>query len=269
MTGIDIAFCTRLLKEVGDDLYAKFAETRGTPPHDFEELAQRFRQLNDQAEEAIRSALQTNYPAIRWSDGEFDLEEQQHAMRSGDYWICDPMDGAFHFFQGFTFWSTALCLIRDGVPVFSAVYDPCHRELFHAVQGEGAYLNGVRIAAGKKQELKHAVVATSHPTQVSKDGTLLQTVQGLSRVMSRSMITRMLGSVSLQLAYVASGRLDAYWEHGNDTFDWLPGALLVQEAGGKVTDTEGRLFGQGPGGIAAASRTLHPQLVAALQEEAV
>ncbi|MDO3676403.1 inositol monophosphatase family protein [Paenibacillus ehimensis] len=269
MVGIDIAFCTGLLKEVGDDLYAKFTEMQGTPPHDFEELAHRFQQHNGQAEEVLRSVLQANYPDIRWSDGEFDLEEQRQAMRSGDCWICDPLDGAFHFFQGFTFWSTALCLTRDGAPVFSAVYDPCRRELFHAVQGEGAYLNGTRIGAGQKRELKHAVVATSHPTLVSKDGRLVQTVQGLSRVMSRSMITRMLGSVSLQLAYVANGRLDAYWEHGNDTFDWLPGALLVQEAGGTVTDTEGRPFGQGPGGIAAASRMLHPQLIAALQEEAV
>ncbi|MEC0211229.1 inositol monophosphatase family protein [Paenibacillus ehimensis] len=269
MVGIDIAFCTGLLKEVGDDLYAKFTDMQGTPPHDFEELAHRFQQRNGQAEEVLRSVLQANYPDIRWSDGEFDLEEQRQAIRSGDCWICDPLDGAFHFFQGFTFWSTALCLTRDGAPVFSAVYDPCRRELFHAVQGEGAYLNGTRIGAGQKRELKHAVVATSHPTLVSKDGRLVQTVQGLSRVMSRSMITRMLGSVSLQLAYVANGRLDAYWEHGNDTFDWLPGALLVQEAGGTVTDTEGRPFGQGPGGIAAASRMLHPQLIAALQEEAV
>jgi myo-inositol-1(or 4)-monophosphatase len=167
--------------------------------------------------------------------------------------------------QGFTFYALSLCLIRGGKPVVSFVYDPCSQELFHAAAGEGAYLNGRPIQISQKPDLTDAFVTTSLPSNPAEDVEAADlTVRAIAQVMPKVLAVKMLGSVSLQLAYVACGRLDGYWEFGNDFYDWLAGSLLIQEAGGVVSDSKGSPFTWGTSGIIAANEQVFVKLLTEL-----
>jgi myo-inositol-1(or 4)-monophosphatase len=255
---IEVAFVRDLLTRVGAHLQELDLPSPGT---ELEEMFQRFESANGWAKEVMQTALTNEYPQIQWSDSEFDLDKQHKAEFAGAYWICDPIDGAVHYLQGFGFWSISLCLVREGQVAVSFVYDPTRQEFFHAIAGEGAYLNGERVQVAQKEMLAHAVVGTSHPANVAKDiEVTTETSEALARVMPKVFALRMLGSVSLQLAYVACGRLDGYWEFGYDMYDWLAGAFLVQEAGGQLTGTGGQAFTWGTTGIIAAHAELNRQL---------
>lgn len=129
--------------------------------------------------------------------------------------MLDPIDGAIHLHQGFGFWSTSLCLVQDGKAVFSAVYDAGRNEYFHAVRGEGAYLNGQRITVSAKTRLADALPLTTPPNKVDVDPEDVRlTAWSVAKLLPESTALRMLGSTALQMAYVACGRMDAYWEYG-------------------------------------------------------
>jgi myo-inositol-1(or 4)-monophosphatase len=259
MKKIEAAFCGELLKRVGEGLQAR--AKLGAAAAGREALFGRFAEANGWAQEEIRVALAAEYPEVRWSDSEFDYEEQRQAEFAGGYWICDPIDGAVQYLQGMLGWSISLCLIQDGEPQLAMVYEPCKKELFHAVAGEGTYCNGTRVAVSEKRELAEAFVSTSQPSFVTDhvEDTRL-TTGAIAAVMPNVFAVRMMGAVSLQMAYVASGRLDGYWEFGYDMYDWLAGALLVREAGGVLTDLDGEAFAWGKTGVVAGNEHLQEAL---------
>ncbi|WP_432383158.1 inositol monophosphatase family protein [Duganella sp. P38] len=193
MTAIDTHAVLALLREVGAGLCASF--WRGRP----QDLLP--------AEDRLRQALAAHYPAIAWADGALS---EAHAAR-GEYWIGDVVDGATPFERGIPHWSLSLTLMRENRPVFAAVYDAMHDEMFHALWRHGAWCNDepIRVSAGRGQPL---------------------------------VATRGLGPASLQLAYVACGRLDAFWQRGNDGYLCAGGALLVREAGGDTTQIDGQPY---------------------------
>ncbi|SHN45999.1 inositol monophosphatase family protein [Chitinophaga sp. CF418] len=208
-----------------------------------EELVQQFRTVNSFSARLIREGLLTIAPDIPWSDAEFDIARQKDPALGHIYWVCDPIDGAIHFLQGFSPWCISLALIEHGTAVFSIVYDAVRDELFTALRGQGAWLNGEKLTVNLRNSVQEAVLATAHPNQPQrekKETSLL--LASLERILPKAGAVRMLGPSSLQLAYVAAGRLDAFWEYGNDVYDWLAGALMVEEAGGKVQSIEGEAF---------------------------
>jgi myo-inositol-1(or 4)-monophosphatase len=153
--------------------------------------------------------------------------------------------------------------VEKGEPVFACVYDPYRKELFHAEKGKGAFLNHSPIVSSRKEELENAHLATASPAfSVLDPEGIKRCAESIQKVMPHSLSVRMLGSVALQLAYVACGRLDGYWEHGKDYYDWVAGALLIKESGGTVTDISGNPFGWGSTGIIAAG-------TAAIQRQAL
>lgn len=155
----------------------------------------------------------------------------------------------------------SLCLVRDGRPVLSFVYDPSHDELFYAVAGEGAFLNGKPIRVAAKEKLEEAIVCTTPPSFPAKDIEITDlTLRGINHIIPRAFAVRMLGSISLQLAYTACGRLDGYYEFGDEIYNWMAGALLVQEAGGVVSDRHGNSFIWGSSGIIASNPILHQNM---------
>lgn len=152
-----------ILAQVGEELLEEYGGL--APAASREQLIERFADANGWAERRIRQAVNEIHPGLPWSDAELDAARQGSPEYGDAYWVLDPIDGAVHLHQGFGFWAISLCLIREGVAVFSAVYDAGRRELFHAVRGEGAYLNGERIRVSAKTGLADALLLTAPLTK--------------------------------------------------------------------------------------------------------
>lgn len=247
--------CERICEELLDDYSHRQAPTNR------EEMFERFSAANHWAERQIKAALKERHPEVQWSDAELDFEKQKNPEYQGAYWVLDAVDGGVHLHQGFAFWSMSLCLIEDGQPTFAMVYDAYRKEFFHAVRGEGAFLNGKSIEVARKSQIYDALLVTAPPAVIEEDPVNTQmTVWSIGQLLPEAFAVRMLGSVALQLAYVACGRMDAYWEYGEQLYDWMAGAFLVQEARGSVTDIHGEAFTWGSSGIIAGNDILRSEI---------
>ena len=265
MTIIDIHFCEMLLKKVGKELHEKCKQWRH--PSSSKDLFSKFNDVNNWATNQLRTALNEKYPYIQWSHSEFAVHNQEKPEFEGEYWICDSIDGAIQFLQGISAYTISLCLIRDGQPVLACIYEPCNQDFFHATQGEGAFLNGEKINVGVKEGLADALITTTPPSNPNEELAVTnQTIKGFEQLIPKAFAIRMLGSVSLQLAYVACGRIDGYYEFGTGIYDWLAGALIVKEAGGHVTDIQGRDFIWGSSGVIAANKKINSELEKELKD---
>jgi myo-inositol-1(or 4)-monophosphatase len=185
------------------------------------------------------------------------------AARQDDYlWIVDPLDGTTNYVHKLQTYAVSVALAHRGELVAGCVYDPVIDECYLAVRGEGAYLNGQRLATSRCETLEEALVAASFPP-VMERGSL--EIPRFVEVLHRAQSVRRLGSAALNLAYLAAGRLDAYWATSVKAWDIAAGVLLVREAGGAVSDIAGgelRLFE--PLLCASATGALHRELLAAL-----
>ncbi|NRD76858.1 inositol monophosphatase [Bacillus sp. BRMEA1] len=262
----DLSFCQKLVRQAGTSLHSQCHSNPSVQPPSTREAAfQTFEKANKHVESFLKESLAGRFPSIHWSASEFRPEQQQQPEFRGEYWICDAIDGALHFIQGFGFYSLSLCLIRNGTPVLAIVYDPEREELFHAVTGQGAFLNDKRIQVASKTKLGDTYVTTSLPSFPAKEPECADiAIRSAARLTMKTFAVKMLGSVKLQLAYVACGRLDGYWEFGSeygDYYDWLPGTFIVQEAGGTVTDSAGSPFTWGSRGVIASNQTLSAELI--------
>jgi len=178
--------------------------------------------------------------------------------------IVDPLDGTTNYAHGLPHFAVNVGVEDELGVAAGATYDPVRDELFTAARGEGAALNGERIAASSQADLKQALLCTGFPYDVHQAPELPLRIFGA--YMTRARAIRRMGSAALDLAYVACGRFDGFWEMKLKPWDLAPGILMVREAGGAVADFTG---GQGMlqlGEICAASGPLHPQLMAVLAE---
>ena len=260
MQPIDTAICTALLRGVTDQLQSSMR-----PPAagaDTASLIRTVLQASAWAKETLQRALRAQFPEVAWSDAEFDLERQRSPQTAGAYWVYDPIDGAYHFAQGLPLWSSSLAMVDAGKPAHSFVYDPAQKEIFTASAGEGTRLNGIVQRPPGKTDLASAVVGTAVPPIRGPEGaTVPRALRSIEKVAGKVFVVRMMASASLQLAYVAAGRLDAYWEYGSDLYDWMAGAHLASEAGATVTDCTGHDFTFGAEGVLASSTHLHASLL--------
>jgi myo-inositol-1(or 4)-monophosphatase len=264
MTISDPDVCSALIRGITDQLAASAA--RPKPGETVNQLIQRVTQASAWAKTTMRTALSQHYPDIGWSHSEAQPDNPIKA-HAAPYWVHDPIDGAYHYVQGLPLWSSSLALMSEGRPVFSIVYEPSLRELFVATETSGATVNGLPLRVSGKSDLRAAVVATALPPFGYGDEREHHRSLALLGAMSRRVfVVRQMASASLQLAYVAAGRLDAYWETGNDLYDWMAGALLVREAGGQVTDLAGADLGSTTNGIAAAPAGLALALLEGLAD---
>lgn len=253
------------LSIVGNDLKRQFLEIE--PVIESDEMMSVFHRIDGQASESIRIALQKLYPNIGWLEGELDGADVWELVNSGRYWICDAIDGAVQFVRGIPQWCISLTLIENGKTVFTAIVDVMHSESFYAMAGHGAYLNDRSIQVNNRASHISGIVASSQPPFINDNKKIIrQSGDSLTAVLSEAGAVRNLGPTSLQLAYVASGRLDAFWEYGEDTFNCLGGALLVNEAGGKVSDIKGNEYGLNSDSFIAAPPQVHSSLMAVLRD---
>lgn len=183
------------------------------------------------------------------------------------HWFVDPIDGTVNFASKLPIFSTSIALTTpDHQPVLGAVYDPTRDELFTAIRGEGAHLNGRPLAVTDTAELIDSVISTGFPydKQTNPDNNLKEWAAFLVRIRGE----RRLGSAALDLCYVGAGRLDGFWEKDLKPWDAMAGMLVVREAGGRVTDYAGGEYPQRTyrGRYIASNGPLHEAMLRVVQE---
>ena len=211
-------------------------------------------EVDREAEHAIISTLHEAYP------GHAILAEESGASGSSEYrWIIDPLDGTTNFLHGFPQFAVSIALEHRGIITQAVVYDPAGNDLFTASRGRGAYLNEARLRVTKRAQLKSGLIGTGFPF---KEMAHLDAYMGMLRdVMKNSAGVRRAGSAALDLAYVAAGRLDAFWELGLSPWDMAAGSLLITEAGGLVGDLEGNEGWMESGNIAGGGPKVFGELL--------
>jgi myo-inositol-1(or 4)-monophosphatase len=178
-------------------------------------------------------------------------------------WLVDPLDGTTNYAHGLPFFCTSIAFEQEGRVVIGLTYDPLRDELFLAQRGRGATLNGRRLTVSPTEVLINSMLATGFPYDRTHLARALSQFGTFSRT---SRAVRRLGSAALDAAYVAAGRLECYWEAIVKPWDVAAGWLLVEEAGGLVTDLTGGPFSLESGEILATNGPLHPLMLAGLAE---
>jgi len=184
------------------------------------------------AEREIISAIAKAYP-----DHAIMAEESGNRGESETVWIIDPLDGTTNFLHGFPHYCVSIAVMVRGKIEHGVVYDPLREELFTASRGDGAQLNDRRLRVAKRKELANTLLATGFPFKNPQH--LPAFLATFNSLFSQVADVRRTGSAALDLAYVAAGRLDGYWEIGLEKWDLAAGALLVEEAGGVISDFVG------------------------------
>ena len=195
--------------------------------------------------------------AERFPDHQILAEEMggAAAVPAGPCWVFDPIDGTTNFAHGLPIFCASLALEIDGVPEVAAVYDPTRKELFTAERGGGACMNGRPLHVSSATALVDAMLVTGFPYDVH---TRVEEIVGLfGAFVGQARAVRRLGSAAIDLCYVAAGRLDGFWETDLKPWDIAGGALIVSEAGGRVTNTDGDPFTSRGGHVLATNGHLH------------
>ncbi|MEE7505466.1 inositol monophosphatase [Methylobacterium mesophilicum] len=224
-------------------------------PGDFVSAADR------KAEEVLRDALmkaRPGYSLVLEENGIIEGTDKSHT------WHVDPLDGTSNFLHGVPHFAVSVGLEREGQIVAGVIFDPIKDELFVAERGKGAYLNNRRLRVSGRQDMADALVG--YGTPYLGRGSHPRLLRELGAVMAVAGGTRRMGSAALDMAYVACGRLDAYWERDLQTYDFAAGVILVREAGGFVSSADGAAEPLAPRSVACGNEGLHRELVAILKK---
>jgi len=217
-------------------------------------------QVDQAAEAAVIEVIRDHYPdhAI--------LAEESGSQGEHEYqWIIDPLDGTTNYIHGFPVFCVSIAVAQAGELQHGVVYDPLRQEIFSASRGQGAQLDGRKIRVSKRTSLRQSLIATGFPYRMNLEH--IDRYLGMLRaVMLDSAGVRRPGSAALDLCYVAAGRVDGFWELGLSKWDIAAGALIIREAGGRISDfrgtdgylESGNVVAGNPKVYAALSRLLAP-----------
>jgi len=207
------------------------------------------------AEQVIIDILKDAYP----SHGFFGEESGKTNVEADSIWIIDPLDGTTNFLHNFPFYCVSIALQEKGVLTQAVIYDPVHNDLFTATKGRGAFLNDKRIRVTSRSKLQDSLISTGFPF---KDFSYFEVYVDIFKDMAKKTSgLRRPGSAALDLAYVAAGFTDGFFEINLSPWDIAAGALLVQEAGGIVGDFEGNESWLKTGNIVAANPKVFGQML--------
>ncbi len=206
-------------------------------------------------EETIISFLREATPNASFLAEESGLSSSDNELT----WIIDPLDGTVNFAHGIPIFCVSIAAAIGGVPICGVVHQPLLNETFTAISGEGATLNGISLHVSKTSQLKESILVTGFPYNVNENP--LNCIDQFNKMISMGLPIRRLGSAALDLAYIAAGRFDGYWEASLHAWDMAAGALLVQEAGGMVSHYGGREYHIGYDSIVATNGLIHNELV--------
>lgn len=210
-----------------------------------------------ESERLIKEMLSKAFPGYSFLGEEGGLDEKGSEFR----WVVDPLDGTTNYSMKNPFFNVSIGLLKGGEPVLGVVFSPTQNELFTAVKGGGAFMNGRRIKVSAEADLSRAKVAFCH----SRDKRSVEAISNIFHTMkSMNETFRQLGAGALELAYVACGRVDAFLSAGTHPWDVAAGLLIVREAGGIVTDFSGKEYGMYSPDILASNGSVHPELLRVL-----
>lgn len=213
-------------------------------------------EVDKAAEAVIIDTLLETYPKhsiLAEETGRAGLDDSEFQ------WIIDPLDGTTNFIHGFPQYAISIAMAHKGVLTHAVVYDPSRNELFTATKGTGAYLNDKRLRVSKRTKLEDSLIGTGFPYRMFDHIEPYMAI--FKEVTRRASGVRRPGAASLDLAYVASGRLDGFWEFGLAPWDMAAGALLITEAGGLVGDLTGEGNYLATGNIVCGAPKVFGQLI--------
>jgi myo-inositol-1(or 4)-monophosphatase len=211
-----------------------------------------------EVERTVRALIAERFPAHDVMAEELGTADTGARWR----WVFDPLDGTTNYAHGIPIFCSTIALEIDRVPTVAAVYDPVRRELFTAERGIGAWLNGAPLRVSATDTLLDAVLVTGFPYDI-RDPARMRDVVGLfAAFLAEARAVRRLGSAAIDLCWVAAGRMDGFWEQALQPWDVMGGALIVQEAGGRVTSLDGAPWDAQEGSVLASNGRLHDRMLA-------
>jgi myo-inositol-1(or 4)-monophosphatase len=250
------SFMTDLARRAGTWLRKRLDEEHTV---DFKGVINIVTEADRQSEDMIVSAILDRYP-----DHDILAEEKDRIPKGSPYrWIIDPLDGTTNYAHGYPVFCVSIALEVSGVVQYGAVYNPMLEEMFHARRGGGAFLNGRPLRVSGTGELSRSLLATGFPYDIRENA---DNNMGHFGVMAKqAQAIRRAGSAALDMAYVAAGRFDGFWELRLMPWDTAAGWLLVEEAGGRVTNLSGGAFTLDAPHIVASNGRIHESMIAALR----
>ena len=252
-----IEFLVPVVREVGGFLLQSLGRAQSVQ---FKGRANLVTEMDRRSEERLISAIRARHP-------QHPILSEEAGAIAGEAgqpeWILDPLDGTTNYVHGLPHFCVAVALRMGGELQAGLVYDPSVDELYWAERGQGPFLNGNPLRVSQTAVLDDALLTTGFPSDLSRAPDT--NIAHFLALMPKSQAIRRLGSASLDLCYVASGRLDGFWQPTMLTWDVAPGAIIVEEAGGRISDFAGQATSY-EGNIAASNGKIHEALVAVLQE---
>ena len=215
--------------------------------------------IDRKSEKMIREIIEARFPEHGFK-AEEGTESQQ---RSPFLWLVDPLDGTTNYAHGFPFYCVSVALVKDADIIAGCIYGPSLDECFTCARGSGGYFNGKRVKVSQTERLDDAFLATGFPYDIrtSRETNIKQ----FSAFALKSLAIRRAGSAALDLAYVACGRFDGYWEMKLSPWDIAAGILLAEEAGARVTSWSGDKYDIYRGDIVASNGKIHDEMLSVLK----
>lgn len=216
-------------------------------------------QADTESEKEVLSVLRARMPDVSILAEESGLSDRDDARR----FVVDPLDGTTNFAHAYPMFAVSIGYEEDGRVRAGVVYDPIREELFTAEEGRGAFLNGVKLQVSTTEKLERALLVTGFPYDLKDD--LEGNLRLFKRFMGVSRAIRRDGSAALDLCYVAAGRFDGFWEEKLGPWDTAAGALVVEQAGGRVTDLHGGEFHYSKKSVVASNDRVHEQMLGVIR----
>ena len=215
--------------------------------------------VDRRAQQVIVDGIRAAFP----SDVVIAEEDDSHEQADGPCWIIDPLDGTANFVHGLPHFAVSIAFCDDGRPEAAAVYDPSKDDLFHAERGKGAWLGNQRLEVSRVEELDRSLLVTGFPYDRREHVDYY--LEYFREFLCYAQDVRRYGSASLDMCYVAAGRFDGFWEWKLHPWDTAAGWLVVEEAGGRVTDFDGSDYDPWLPRILATNGRIHDEAVAAMR----
>ncbi|MFE2530171.1 inositol monophosphatase family protein [Streptomyces sp. NPDC059382] len=217
--------------------------------------------VNDEAAlDVLRPRLTGLRPGAGWVEDELD----GGALPPGEWWVVDPAEGNVNHLHALSDWAVTATLVRENRPVLTVVHLPLTGETYTALSGAGAHLDGRRLHVSGAADLGLGIVATSQARPDEDESVVRRVGSSITAMLLGALVVRTSVPATLHLANVAAGRIDAFWQFAGARADLLPGALLVTEAGGRISDVEGRPWTPHSDSFLAAAPGIHAEAVTTL-----